>query len=162
MRRTIEIVLVLLGFFAVVAWLFKPDDPIREPIAAILGTTSFASLLDLFLPRPTEAEKDERREQRNLDFRTALDRIKHEWNHLEGMRQNPTQYAGKSYAEETPLELINRDISPLAKYWGLGQTVRKAQAEIKRNVTLPTGNKDVRSLVTSLTTIRTKLNKRLS
>ena len=85
--------LVLLGFFAVVAWLFKPSDASNSesiPIAAILGTTSFASLLDLFLPRPTEAEKDERREQRNLDFRTALDRIKDEWS-LEGMGRHPTQ-----------------------------------------------------------------------
>ena len=162
MRRKIEFVLVLLGGIAVVAWLLNPDDPIREPLAVIFGGTSLISFLDLFWPRPTDAEKDERRARRNLEFNTALDRINGEWNHLEGMSQNPDQYAGKSYAEKTALELIEQDISPLAKYWGLGRTVRKALAEIKRNATLPAGKKEVRSLVVLLTTIRTKLNKLLS
>lgn len=159
MRRNIEIVLAVLGGIAVVAWLCKPDDPIREPLAAILGGTSLLSLLDLFWPRPTETEQDEKRKVRNLEYRTALDRIEHEWNHLEGMSRSPATYAGKSYAEETALELIERDITPLVKYWWLGRAVQKAIAEIKRNATLPTGRKEVRSLVSLLTSIRTKLQK---
>lgn len=161
MRRTIEIILVLLGGVAIVAWLCDPEDPIREPLATILGGTSVLSLLDLFWPRSTEIERDERRVKRNQEFRTAFDRIEHEWNHLKGMSQHPAQYAGKSYAEETALELIARDISPLEKYWGFGRAVQKAVREIERNAQLPTGRKEVTLLMRLLTSIRAKLNKQL-
>jgi hypothetical protein len=158
MRRTVEIVLVFLGAIAVGAWLWKPEEPILEPLAAIFGGTSLLSLIDLLWPRPTDADRDEKRANRNREYRTALARIEHEWNHLEGLNRNPAQYAGKAYAEEDALELVGQDITPLAKYWGLRRTVGKALAEIKRNADLPSGKKDVRSLVRLLTTIRTKLS----
>lgn len=159
MRRKIEIAFVFLGGVAVVAWLCDPNDPIREPIAAVFGGTSLLSLLDLLWPRPTDAERDERRARRNQLFSTALRRIEHEWNHVEGMCANPATYAGKSYAEETALELIDRDIRPLVQYWGFRRTVQKALVEIERNAQLPTGSKEVRPLLAMLTSIRAKLKK---
>lgn len=128
------VVLYILAFVALVGfggWFASNLD--WEPGIGIV--TSFAGLIALYLNDDNQKTKSKAYwEKRKDDVVRGLARIKREAGNLQHIAEGRgfKSEARRKAVEDSSLELLDRDLSPLASYWRYGTLVRQVLAELKK------------------------------
>ena len=159
----VEVVVATVALLAT-AWWYN-EEPATEPLAGIFIASAgvIGALCHLayaiFHGTVSESEATERYQQQSQVFREARRQIANENSHLEKMLVDPSQVAGKPYAEEYPFSLIAEKVKQLEVYSGFKRSSRQVVEECERILTMPSGQRDVTRLVPMLKRLERKLCK---
>lgn len=151
LEPTLEITGALLAIACFSYWYWKAQD--TESFVALCigigGLLAAVVRLGYLLGRKdvTEKEREDIYERKKTACQKARKQIKNEMRHFQAMLSDPSSRAGQKHGEVTPFELVAERMKPLLAFREYAEKAEWISDECERNLNLPSGQKDVRTLV---------------